>query len=254
MKVGIVGSSYSVGKHHNYETGHNDLAKPFESWLEKYTNGVDYVNSGCAGKGTELYLNKTVYLKDRHNIDVLLIELVNNRSMLNFKCMPEQYKKIYSLDSISDFETAVYRSSDSIWPYMRAIIQDMEPNTFAPSTKKFDCWKETQWNIASTEGAMEFWGMLDVYQTIKLCNMLGIKCITWAKSWSFSTLPSFDNVIQNATHISFGDFPNAHEYFVDKYGQDNILCDHDHFNDDINEEMIKEYIAPKIMEIKNGQN
>ena len=67
MKVGIVGSSYSVGCHHNYETGENNLALPFETWLEKYTEGMQFFNSACAGKGTELYLNKVVYLKDQHD-------------------------------------------------------------------------------------------------------------------------------------------------------------------------------------------
>ena len=50
---------------------------------------MQYFNSACAGKGTELYPNKIVYLKEKHNIDAVLMELVNNRSMLNFKCLPE---------------------------------------------------------------------------------------------------------------------------------------------------------------------
>ena len=62
-RVGIIGSSYSVGAHHNFATGKNDLAAPFESWLYKYTNGIEFFNSACSSKGTELYLNKIVYLK-----------------------------------------------------------------------------------------------------------------------------------------------------------------------------------------------
>lgn len=252
MKFGIVGSSYSVGKHHNFETGTNDLAEPFEMWLEKYTDGVEFINAACAGKGTELYLNKVVYLKDKFDIDGLLIEFVNNRSMLNFKCLPEKYTDIYRNENVDELEENVYRSSETIWPYMRALIQDMEEENFSPSSKKFECWKEVQWNIASVDAAMEFWGSIDIYQTIKLCNMLNIKCVSWSKTWSYQNLPSFDNILQGSKYVRMGDSINAHEYYVDKYGLDNILCDHDHFNDAVNEEMVKDFIAPAIMEAKDG--
>ena len=48
-------------------------------------------------------------------------------------------------------------------------------------------WKDVQWNIASTHHAMEFWGMLDIYQAIKLCKMLNIEVVVWQKSWNFNT-------------------------------------------------------------------
>lgn len=38
MKLGIVGSSFSVGNHSNPVTGKNDLALPFETWIKKYSN------------------------------------------------------------------------------------------------------------------------------------------------------------------------------------------------------------------------
>ena len=252
MKVGIVGSSYSVGCHHNYETGENNLALPFETWLEKYTEGMQFFNSACAGKGTELYLNKVVYLKDQHDIDTLLIEIVNNRSMLNFKCIPEKYKSILNEINFKDTEGDVYKNSESAYWYWRALIQDMEEITFSPNKKSFETWKEIQWNIASTENAMEFWGMLDIYQTIKLCKMLNIKCVLWEKSWEFTELPGFENMLQGSKFIEFPNHPNAHKYYVAKYGLDNILCDHDHFKDEINDEMVRDFIGPALMEVKNG--
>jgi hypothetical protein len=253
MKVGIVGSSYSVGCHHNPETKENNLALPFETWLDMHTEGMDFFNSACAGKGTELYLNKVVYMKDRYDIDCLLIEAVNNRSMLNFKCLPENYKRVFTESDFSNFEGEVYNNSDSIWTYIRALIQDMQEHTFSPSKNKFECWKETQWNIASTEGAMEFWGMLDIYQTIKLCKMLNIKCVLWEKSWEFTKLPGFKNMLQGSKFVEFPKQPNAHKYYVAKYGLDNILCDHDHFKDEINDEMVRDFIGPSLMEVKNGK-
>ena len=95
-KIGILGSSFSVGSHHNPETGENNLALPFETWLYKYTSDMEFYNSACSGKGTELYLNKIVYLKKKYNIDTVLMELVNNRSMLNVKTQE------YDLDNITD--------------------------------------------------------------------------------------------------------------------------------------------------------
>ena len=63
---------------------------------------------------------------------------------------------------MSDIEEDVYKSSASSWEYWRALIQDMQEHTFAPSVKAFEMWKDVQWNIASTHHAMEFWGMLDI--------------------------------------------------------------------------------------------
>lgn len=248
-RVGILGSSYSVGSHHNKETGENDLALPFETWLEKYTTNMKFFNSACSSKGTELYLNKIVYLKEKYNVDAILMELVNNRSMLNFKCLPEKYGRIETDTDMAKIEHDVYENSASAYWYLRSLTQDMEPNTFAKSNKDFDTWKETQWNIASTQNAMEFWGMLDIYQAIKLCNMLDIEVITWQKSWEFFKVSAFDSMKQKSLYIDFNGM-NAHDYYVNKYGKDKILCDHDHFNDFINEEMAKDFIAPTLEKVK----
>ena len=78
MKLGIVGSSYSVGSHKDSDTN-VVLAKPFESWF----GDIDLINSACASKGTELYLNKVLYLKKQHNIDTLLMEVINNIKVEN---------------------------------------------------------------------------------------------------------------------------------------------------------------------------
>ena len=248
MRVGIVGSSFSVGCHHNYETGIKDLALPFETWLDKHTDGMQFFNAACAGKGTELYLNKVVYLKDQHDIDILLIEIVNNRSELNFKSVPKNYKSIRSEVLMSRLEEDVYRSSESSWKYLRCLTQDMEQEIFSPNKKSFKIWKEVQWNIAATEYATEFWGMLDIYQTIKLCNMLGIRCVLWAKTWEFTRYPSFRNMLQGAKLVEFPGYRNAHNYYEDKYGLENILCDHCHFNDKVNDEMVRDFIGPALME------
>lgn len=242
-KLGIIGSSFSVGSHHNKETGLNDKALPFETWVKKYTSGLQVYNSACSGKGTELYLNKILYLKDRYDINCILIEMVNNRSMLNVKTQNEDY----NVDDmkLKNSEINVYEDNLSIWEYVRSIDQPIAIDNLG-SNREFNTWREFQKNIAFSENAFEFWGMLDIYQAIKLCKMLNIKVFTWQKSFEFCKYPCFNELINGVTHISFGSHTNAHNFYVDKYDENSILCDHVHFNDQINEEMVKDFIAPSL--------
>mgnify|MGYP000010911932 FL=1 len=228
MNIGILGSSFSVGCHHNPDTKQNDLALPFEHWLEKYLPEHNFYNSACSGKGSELYLNKIVYLKKHYNIDAVLLELVNNRSMLNVKTQE------YDLEIIND---ELYRDSSSIWDYVTAITQPIDFKKFC-TAKEFVTWKDVQEQIAYSFNAFEFWGILDCKQTIELCDMLGIKVITWQKSFDFRKHIPHD--------VDFG-VTNAHEYYVNKYDSKSILCDHVHFKDEINDEMVKDFIAPAIL-------
>ena len=228
MNIGILGSSFSVGCHHNSETGENNLAAPFESWLVKYLPEYSYHNSACSGKGTELYLDKIVYLKEKHDVDFILMELVNNRSMLNVKSQD------YDLTNVS---SDVYKDSASIWEHVRGITQPINYDTFG-SKREFDIWKRVQEQIAYNENAFEFWGILDCQQTIKLCKMLNIGVITWQKSFDFREHVDTD--------VKFDKYPNAHEYYISRYSEEEILCDHVHFNDSINEEMIRDFILPAI--------
>lgn len=227
-KIGILGSSFSVGSHHNPETGENNLAQPFETWLKKYTSDTKFYNSACSGKGTELYLNKIVYLKKKYNIDTILMELVNNRSMLNVKTQE------YDLDSITD---ELYEDSASIWEYLRGITQPIDYSKFA-GKKDFKTWQKVHEHIAYNENAFEYWGVLDCKQAIQLCGMLNIEVITWQKSFDFREWIKPDVLFEN--------HPNAHSYYVSKYDEESILCDDVHFNDATNEEMVRNFIAPKL--------
>lgn len=240
-KVGIVGSSYSVGNHHNQETGENNLALPFETWLKKYVTETEFYNSASSGKGSELYLNKIVYLKDRFDIDILLMELINNRSELNKKSMSYDIENL----NLEEEEKQVYHSSASIWKYIRGIDQDIPFETFSVD-KDWKIWKQVQEQMAYSNNAFEFWGMLDCYQAIKLCNMLKIKVVTWQKSFDFR------KYIEPT--VKFEDHVNAHLYYESKYGKENILCDETHFNDKTNDEMVRDFIAPALKIAKQQVN
>lgn len=233
-RVGILGSSFSVGCHHNPLTGENNLALPFETWLYKHTKNIEFYNSACSGKGSELYLNKIVYLKKKYNVDAILLELINNRSMLNVK------SQLYDLNTIND---EIYEKSSSIWDYVRGITQPIDYKNWC-NEKDFKTWKTVQEQIAYDNLAFEFWGILDCKQAIELCDMLDIKVITWQKSFNFREHIPHD--------VDFG-FTNAHEYYVNKYDEKYILCDAVHFKDEINDEMVRDFISPKIIEVLDKQ-
>ena len=150
---------------------------------------------------------------------------------------------------MSIIEDDVYKDSASIYEFMRALTQDMEEEWFAKTRKTFQHWKETQEQMAANHMSPEFWGMLDVYQAIKLCKLLDIKVVTWHKSWDFYNYPGFESMLQKSLYIDF-DGTNAHEYYTNKYADKDITCDGNHFNDETNEEMIRDFIAPKMERIK----
>jgi len=204
----------------------------FETWLKKYVPNTEFYNSASSGKGSELYLNKIVYLKDRFDIDILLMELVNNRSMLNVKSQQ------YDLNNISD---EIYENSASIWDYMRGITQRIDYKSWC-TEKEFNTWKKVQERIAYDNLAFEFWGILDCKQAIKLCKMLNIRVVTWQKSFDFRKYIT--------PTVQFDDYDNAHSFYENKYGDDKILCDETHFNDKTNDEMVRDYIAPELRKAK----
>lgn len=248
MKVGIVGSSYSVGMHHNPDGG-DPLALPFEKWLYEHTDGIEFFNSACAGKGSELYLNKLVYLKQKHDIDAMLIEFAWHRSSLNFRVMQDSYAQIQTETDLSVIEDDVYRDSASAWEYLRSITQPMNEPTFAVGND-FETWKEVQWNITAIENSQQFWGLLDTFQVINLCKMLNVKPILWSFFANLDGFPSFKNLKSNTEWIQFNEYGSATDYYTNKYSKEAILCDHTHFNDATNNEMIKDFIAPKLTTIK----
>lgn len=242
MKIGIVGSSYSVGRHYNPLTGQNDLALPFEIWF----NGMDVINAACASKGTELYLSKVLYLKQVHNIDTLLMEVINNRSMLNFKTQLNEYKQIWKDITINDIINDVYKDSSSMYKYQRYLHQDFDYSQFGSKTQ-YKIWKKFQEQIAADFTANEFWALCDIKQTIDLCNILKIKVVSWAHHWEMENIPIFSSVIKDSIYIKFPRFPNALEYYSNLFGKDKILCDSSHFNDTTNKHLVENFIKPALL-------
>ena len=142
----------------------------------------------------------------------------------------------YNLENITD---ELYENSSSIWEYIRGITQPIDFKKFTWASQ-FNTWKDVQEQIAYNFNAFEFWGILDCMQTIDLCKMLDIEVITWQKCFNFK---------DHIPHIVDFGCNNADEYYIKKYDKKSILCDAVHFNDNINEEMVRDFIAPKIIEV-----
>lgn len=238
MRLGIVGSSYSVGRHVNGDS----VAMPFEDHIKKHIPNIYIHNSAAASKGTELYLDKVVYLKREHDIDTLLLELVNNRRMLNILIDNEETEEITKTDDIRSLTNKVYNNSASIYAYQRYIHQQIDHAPIVPS--EFKNWKMVQEVLASGNNMNHMWAMIDCYQVINLCEMLNIRVVCWNNRWRFPELPSFQSLVNNVDYVQFPNHSCASDYYFDKYGKENVLFDESHFTDQINEEMVRDFICP----------
>jgi hypothetical protein len=240
MKLGIIGSSFSFGNHEDIKLK-KTRTMPFDYWFKN----IDVVNSACDARGTELYLSKVLYLKQNHNIDTLLLEIINNRSMLNFK-NSKHYQIIYNENNIDNILTDVYRDNAGMVKYQKYITEQLD-YTELGTKKEFNVWKRFQTSIAADCTMNEFWAMCDIKQTINLCKILNIRVVAWTHFWSMEHIPVFNSVIKDATYIKFPGAGCAFEYYKNKYGEHNIKCDHIHFNDKTNKEMVNEFILPALL-------
>jgi hypothetical protein len=241
MKLGIIGSSHSFGQHDDSTTKTKTM--PFEHWFVN----IDVVNSACNARGTELYLNKVLYLKQHHNIDTLLLEVINNRSMLNFKTRSSSYEIIYRALDIDCILEDVYRDNESIAKHEEYIDNRKFNFKNFGSRGEYNVWKKFQTSIAADIAMNEFWAMCDIKQAIDLCKILNIRVVAWTHYWAMEQIPVFNSVIKDATYIKFPGAGCAFEYYKNKYGEKNIKCDHVHFNDKTNKEMVNDFILPALL-------
>lgn len=240
MKLGIIGSSFSHGKH--VDLTKKIPTKPFEHWFEN----IDVVNSACDARGTEFYLNKVLYLKQNHNIDTLLLEVINNRSMLNFKTQSKNYEIINKELDVNNILEDVYKDNDGMVKYQDYITAENFDYLNFGTRKEFKIWKKFQTSIAADISMNEFWALCDIKQTIDLCKILNIQVVAWAHFWPMEHIPIFNSVIKDATYIKFPEAQCAFQYYKNKYGEHNIKCDHIHFNDKTNKEMVTDFILPAL--------
>jgi len=276
INIGILGSSYSRGRHGeslyaNYDRTLNKGDVPFEDWFEEFKTNPDYnfINVALPGHGTEHYLNKIVSLKRNKDIKAVVLECVGNRSMYNFfdESIDKnfQFEKGHSVyktgktkfgrivneemlntENIDELIDMTFNNNKGLCSYYRG-IHDTQPG-YKLSEKDYKQYKWSALRMAEIDRSQDFFGFIDLYQSISLCNMLGIKCIVWAHSWPFEEEKGFTEMLQGATYVKFPDASTAKEYYIKKYNYDSnmVLCDSAHFNSDIDKIMVRDFIMPCI--------
>lgn len=245
MKVGIIGSSFSVGSHLDKATG-MPIALPFEHWFKNYCDHKFY-NVACSGRGTELYLSKLTYLKKTYDIDTVLIELVNNRSLINVNLGFEtEFAAINNINDINPLYNKMVSSSSGMHQFKCNIYEQEEFEEIGIPKTLYKPWFRLQESFAANMDVVTTWSIFDIKEALDLCDLLNITPILWMHHWHFESLPLFSNLIQGRKYIKFPNAANADEYYTKKYDWDSVHCDESHFHDHINDEMIRDFIAPAI--------
>jgi hypothetical protein len=261
MKVGIIGSSHSTGAH---KLSDGTLTPTFLSWCEKHkTQPMEFYSCANGGKGSEMFLNGIVHLKDTHDVDIMLIEIIHNRRNINAD-IAEMYDT--NLPGVRRAESDMFRErlkqftnikelSKNTFPYLKLfsykafVHEELENFEILGSTykKEENNWKQVQLAIAANKDMTDFWTILDVYQSLKLCKMLGIKTVLWQNSVPlemyfehFAELKLLSDIF-----VTMDEYECSRHYFRSKYGPD-INCDIAHLKPEYESELIKNFLMPAI--------
>lgn len=261
MKVGIIGSSHSTGAH---RLDDGTITPTFLSWCEHHkTQPIEFYSCANGGKGSEMFLNSIVHLKDTYNVDIILIELIHNRRNINADIgidIDSDMKNFRSADTnifkntLSKFNN-IKEISSNTFPYLKLfqykafVHEELENFKILGSTykKEENNWKQVQLSIAANADMVDFWTILDVYQSLKLCKMLGIKTVLWQNSIPLERYTQHYNELKQYCDIfiTMGDYECSRHYFRSIYGAD-INCDVAHLKPEYESELIEKFLMPAI--------
>lgn len=261
MRVGIIGSSHSTGAH---KLEDDTLTPTFLSWCEKHkTKPIEFYSCANGGKGSEMFLNGIVHLKDTHDVDVMLIEIIYNRRNINADIGLDTNS---SINNYRHAQTSIFKNTlnnfDQIrnislntFPYLKLfsyksfVHEELENFEVLGSTYKKEeaSWKKVQLSIAANEDMTDFWTILDVYQSLKLCKMLGIKTVLWQNSVPLDRYPVHLTELKQHCDIfvTMDEYECSRHYFRSIYGKD-INCDIAHLKPEYESEIIKKFLMPAI--------
>lgn len=278
INVGIVGSSFSEGAQNiivdgqflkdedcNYITTKN-LVHIFKDYNEN--KELDFFSLADSGHGSEKYLSDIIYLKNKHDIKILLIELVENRAERMTPTKFEEYFKILNQtipvtnlerkDNISGI-IEFGHSKGMSFPlpfesYNKGSEQNFE-NFLDKMKNSKDLYHYHDLNKLNVDKGKQgtkkiiFFTMHDIVQTLNLCKLLNIIPVIW----HYISPPLIDygfvKLYQNSL-IKFKKYLSAYEYFYKKNNgvSENFTCDGHHLNDISNEELVSNFLLPKIQE------
>jgi len=248
--LGIIGSSHSTGEH---ELANGNCTTKFETHFNKYLPNTKIVNCAQGGKGSELFLRNIVYLKEKYDIKHLLMEYMHDRSDIN--------ANISKLENTPEFDGGLYpiinkaNTVDEILSMtieyshmfnLQTFISDEFVGIFKNLQKKEKNWREIQMLIFSDENMRNYWSMVNIGLSLKLCKLLNIRVVCWQQKPHFDELPIFKDIVSQADRfVMFNNYTDARSFFSKKYGND-ILCDICHFKECIEEEMVRDFLIPAL--------
>ena len=257
INIGIVGSSFS--------TGRNQLNYRFEDIFHSLTSDFVFHNLACGGKGSEKYLQSVVRLKEKHDIDCLLMELCYNRASINVP-LSQNFNlddSLYDLNWVIDSYYARHgferwashlQHDDGVFPLWpeRPFIRDM---TWEEQSKKLNIvsgikdvqkWQKVQLEIASNYKMRQTLAVIDYQSVVSLCRQLGIQLVSWSHNpdTNFS-VKCFHDLLPDLNRVKFGDYDSARDHYQHTHGGQ-LLCDGCHFTKSIDELLVKEFLMPAV--------
>ncbi len=232
--VGIVGSSYSemLSVIDIYDKNQKRL-KSMITWLQEINknNNLLFFSRAKGGLGSEQFLSDVIFLKQKYNISILLIELIENRAYCNLEKPGNAiYKSVLNKSAKKDIFIDLYKEN----------IQAFYKHTGAQS------------HLLGAENLL--FTVHDIIQTLNLCKLLSIKPIIWSYRQPEATIKYFNDM--DVIDIKWGGKWDRgmgitfYEYFFNKHkGEEELFTvDGDHLTDSANEELIKDFLLPKIYE------
>jgi len=258
INVGIIGSSFS--------TGRREYHYRLEDLFRSANPDFEYHNLSCGGKGSEKYLQSLIKLKQKFDIDVLLMELVYNRSAMNVP-LSNSFKNPTQLD-LSSLMHRYYKSQgyqewevhlqhdDGVFPLWkeRPFIRDMTWGqqskllNIVSGIKEVQAWQKVQLEIASNYIMRETLAVIDYESVVSACKMLGIKLVSWSHNqYTRFSVKCFDDLLTDLNRVCFGNsYNNARQFFEKKHRKKQILCDGVHFSKEIDSELVNDWLLPAI--------
>ena len=254
--VGIVGSSFSSGninlaknaKSIDWENYSDDdyimsdgkyhKTRPLVDVLKTYSE-YNFYSLAEPGFGSEKYLSDVIYLKNKYDIDILLIEFIENRSSRYHYSNSDHYSNIVD-NNLHEFMDMYKESFGEQNIFKR--IKGKEWNQFL--------------NDVNTPKTILFFTLHDIIQTMNLCKIANIIPIIWCycfwigSSWN-SKVDNFLKLYDDDV-IKFDKSYTALEYFYKKYNgnEKDFLCDGCHLNDNGNIDLVQNFLLPRINEKK----
>lgn len=238
INVGIVGSSFSFGdaSHPVNNIPHTRLI--VDILKEKNSKNINFYSQAVGGRGSEIYLSSITFLKYMYDINILLVEIVEDREECNIQIPPKDkkiFKTLESYSNIEDFLNLYKKYPLSLRNHIGTKILHEDE----------DYLKEQRKEIVMLS-------VSNIFETKILCKLLNIKPIFW----SYFVNPNVLNILKKCkfNFEKFDNFDIVYERYFKKHNGKHeyfIYDDGLHLNDKENEELCEDFFLPLIYKYAN---